>query len=238
MDKQQLIFDGFEKQIYSTEDPDVVILHFKDDITAYNNIRRARLSGKGELNCAISALLFEYLRKKGVSTHFIARQGTNDLVCRKVQSIPIVLVVHNYVAGSLASKLALPEGFKPATVIYDLRYNNTELGDPLINDSQAVALGIASFDDLAAMYAYARSINTMLVSLFAAAGLKFVDIKLQFGKTSDGELIVSDEISPDTCRIWDAETGEKHDKDRFRHDMGWIVDSYAEVLHKLQSIKE
>ncbi|MBQ9310062.1 MAG: phosphoribosylaminoimidazolesuccinocarboxamide synthase [Bacteroidales bacterium] len=236
MDRQQLVFDGYEKQIYSTADPDTVILHFKDDITAYDNIRRAKLTGKGAVNCGISALLFAHLGGKHIATHFIEKISADELLCRKVTPIPIELVVHNYIAGSLADKLDLPEGMKPSTVIYDLRYNSSELGDPLINDSQAVALGIASFSELGEMYDTARKINSCLVKLFDAAGLKFVDMKLQFGKTSDGALIVSDEISPDTCRIWDADTDEKLDKDRFRHDLGNIVDAYGSVYQKLKNI--
>lgn len=236
MDKQQLLFDGYEKQLYGTSDPDTVIMHFKDDITAYDNIRRARLLGKGKVNCGISALLFAYLGSKKIATHFIERLSDDDMLCRKVTPIPIELVVHNIIAGSLAEKLNLPEGMKPSTVIYDLRYNSSELGDPLINDSQAVALGIVSFAELGEMYDTARKINDLFVKIFDAAGLKFVDMKLQFGKTSDCSLIVSDEISPDTCRIWDASNDEKLDKDRFRHDLGNIVDAYGSVYDKLKNI--
>ena len=235
MEKRDKIFEGNEKMVFATDDPEKVIFHFKDIVTAYNSIKRAQLPTKGIVNNAVSSLIFDYLKQNGVHTHYIEKIGPREQLCHKILIVPLQVVVHNFVAGSLATRLGIEEGTKPCTVIYDLRYNNEELGDPLINDTQAVALGIVSFEDLEYVYETARRINALLTDLFTKAGLKLVDFKLEFGRDWTGHLIVSDEISPDTCRIWDAETDEKLDKDRFRHDLGYIVASYEKVYERLQA---
>lgn len=236
MNKGELLFDGNEKQVYSTESPDVVLIHFKDIATAFNNIKRAVVLGKGIVNNAISSYIFTYLRNNGIDTHFIEKTGEREQLCRKIEVIPLQIVVRNYAAGTLADRLGLEEGYKPANVIYDLRYNNDELGDPLINDSQATGLGIATPADLAYMYETAAKVNDLLQSLFSRAGIKLVDIKLEFGRATDGSIILSDEISPDSCRLWDIETGRKLDKDRFRHDLSDVMASYREVWERLSKL--
>ncbi|MBQ9399214.1 MAG: phosphoribosylaminoimidazolesuccinocarboxamide synthase [Bacteroidales bacterium] len=237
MERRELLFDGKEKQVYATDDPEKVIFRFKDVISAYDGIKRATLADKGKTSTAFSSLIFEYLRDHGVRTHYIERVSEDEQLCHKICIIPIEVVVHNYIAGSIAEKLGLEEGVKPSCVIYDLRYNNDALGDPLINDTQAIALGIATQEDLKTIYSTARRINTLLVKLFERAGLKLVDMKLEFGRAWNGEIIVSDEISPDTCRIWDAETDERLDKDRFRRDLGYIVAAYAKAYDRLLKVK-
>ena len=191
MNKDRLIFDGNEKQVFSTDDPNTVIFRYKDVTTAYHGVKRARFGGKGALNNEISALLLGYLNENGVETHFIQKIGDREQLCRKIEIIPLEVVFHNRIAGSLAAKLGVEDGFKPANTILDLCYNNDELGDPLINRDQAA---------------------------------------------DTGAIIISDEISPDTCRLWDMETGERLDKDRFRLDLGDMVESYGIVLEKLKNV--
>jgi len=238
MTRGELIFDGNEKQIFATEDPDRVIIRFNDVATAFNNVKTAVFPRKGIVNNSISSLLFGHLQQRGIRTHFISRLGEREQLCRRCSLIPLELVVRNLIAGSLADRLALEEGTRPATVIYDLNYNDSSLGDPLINDSQAVALSIVSEEELATIYGIARKVNGLLSELFSRAGITLVDLKLEFGRDSGGRIMLTDEISPDTCRFWDAATGRRLDKDRFRHDLGNIMPSYEEVLKRLTAINQ
>lgn len=234
----ELIFDGYEKQIFTTEDPSIVLLHYKDDTTAYGGIKRAVFKGKGGLNCRISALAFEALAANGVPTHYIGAAGPCEQYCRKVDIIPLHVIVRNYIAGSTADLLGLEEGFKPSNVVYELCYDNEGLSSPLINDHHAVALGIVSYEELDVIYDLVKKANKVLVELFHKAGIRLVDYRVELGHTADGEIIIADEISPDTSRLWDEATGERLDKDRFRHDLGDVRESYAEVLRRLESVKE
>lgn len=238
MVKGELIFDGNEKQVFATDDPETVIFRFKDVATAFNNVKTAVFPRKGIVNNAISSCIFGYLQRNGIYTHFISRLNEREQLCRKCRIIPLELVVRNYIAGSLADRLALEEGTKPATVIYDLNYNDSLLGDPMINDSQAVALGIVGFEDLDVIYDIARKVNGLLKGLLERAGIRLIDFKLEFGRDCAGRIMLTDEISPDTCRFWDAATDSRLDKDRFRHDLGNIMPSYEEVLRRLTSLGE
>ncbi len=238
MVKGELIFDGNEKQVFATDDPETVIFRFKDVATAFNNVKTAVFPRKGIVNNAISSCIFGYLQRNGIYTHFISRLNEREQLCRKCRIIPLELVVRNYIAGSLADRLALEEGTKPATVIYDLNYNDSSLGDPMINDSQAVALGIVGFEDLDVIYDIARKVNGLLKGLLERAGIRLIDFKLEFGRDCAGRIMLTDEISPDTCRFWDAATDSRLDKDRFRHDLGNIMPSYEEVLRRLTSLGE
>ncbi len=238
MVKGELIFDGNEKQVFATDDPEKVIFRFKDVATAFNNVKTAVFPRKGIVNNGISSRLFGYLQRNGIYTHFISRLNEREQLCRKCRTIPLELVVRNYIAGSLADRLSLEEGMKPATVIYDLNYNDSSLGDPMINDSQAVALGIVASEDLDVIYDIARKVNALLTELCGRAGIRLVDFKLEFGRDSGGRIMLTDEISPDTCRFWDAVTLNRLDKDRFRHDLGNIMPSYEEVLRRLESMGE
>ncbi len=235
--KKELIFEGNEKRVYATENPDQVIFHFKDVMVAYNNVKRARLTGKGIVTNKISAFLLGYLNVCGIPTHFIKRIDEREQLCRKIEIIPLEVVVHNRMAGTLAAKLGVEDGFKPSNTIVDLCYNNDELGDPLVNSDQAVALSLASYDELEVMFSIAKRAGKLLSELFHKAGIELVDAKIEFGRASDsGEIIISDEISPDTCRLWDEQTGERFDKDRFRLDLGDIIPAYNLVLERLESI--
>ena len=235
--KKELIFEGNEKRVYATDDPHQVIFHFNDVIVAYNNVKRARLRGKGILANKISAKLLGYLNGCGITTHFIELLDEREQLCRKIEIIPLEVVVHNRMAGSLAAKLGVEDGFKPANTIVDLCYNNDELGDPLVNNDQAVALGLATYEELDKMLDTAKRAGALLTGLFAKAGIELVDAKIEFGRASDtGEIIISDEISPDTCRLWDAQTLERLDKDRFRLDLGDVIPAYSKVLERLETI--
>lgn len=237
MTKGDLIFDGNEKQIFATDQPDRVIFRYKDVAVAYNNVKRARFKGKGALNNQISALLLDYLNRNGVETHFIEQLDDCEQLCRKIEIIPLQVVVHNRIAGSLAARLGVDEGFRHANTILDLRYNNDELEDPFINRDHAVAIGLATYEELAGMYDTARRVNDLLKPLFHQAGIELVDVKLEFGRATDtGAIIISDEISPDTCRLWDEATGERMDKDRFRLDLSRVVESYTNVLDRLKKV--
>ena len=237
MIKGELIFEGNEKQVFATDHPDQVIFRYKDVTVAYNNVKRARFIGKGALDNQISAILLNYLNQNGVETHYIETLGEKEQLCRKIEIIPLQVVVHNRIAGSLAARLGVEEGFRHPNTIVDLRYNNDELEDPFINRDHAVALGLATYQELDGMYNIARRVNDLLKPLFHEAGIELVDMKIEFGRASDtGSIIISDEISPDTCRLWDEATGERLDKDRFRLDLSRVVESYRIVLDRLKKV--
>ena len=237
--KGDLIFEGNEKVFFATDHPDEVVIRYKDVTVAYNNVKRARFKGKGALDNQISALLLDYLNKNGVETHFIQILDEQEQLCRKIEIIPLKVVVHNRIAGSLAYRLGVPEGFRHDNTIVDLRYNNDELEDPFINRDHAVALGLATYQELDGMYNTARRVNELLRPLFHKAGIELVDMKIEFGRATDtGAIIISDEISPDTCRLWDEATGERMDKDRFRLDLSRVVENYRNVLNRLKPVIE
>ena len=237
MDKKELIFDGNEKQVFATDDSDKVIFRYKDVTVAYNSVKRARFIGKGILDNKISSILLGYLNDNGVKTHFIRTLNEREQLCRKIEIIPLEVIVRNRVCGSLALRIGINDGYKQPNTIVDLRYNNDELDDPLINEHHAVSLGLVTYDELNAMIATARRTNDILSALLHKAGIELVDVKIEFGRASDnGEIIISDEISPDTCRLWDEATGERLDKDRFRLDLSDVVASYQEVLDRLEKV--
>ena len=239
MTKGALIFEGNEKQIFATDESDKVIFRFKDVTVAYNNVKRARFKGKGALNNQISAMLMDYLNRNGVKTHFISVLGEQEQLCRKIEIIPLKVVVHNRLAGWLASRLGVEEGFRHPNTIVDLLYNNDDLEDPFINRDHAVALGLSTYEELDGMYTTARKVNDLLKPLFHKAGIELVDVKIEFGRIPEtGEIIISDEISPDTCRLWDEATDERLDKDRFRLDLSRVVESYTNVLNRLKQAIE
>lgn len=236
--KKELLFEGTEKRVYATDNPNQVIFHYTDVTVAYNNVKRARLVRKGMYSNKISALLLGYLNSCGIPTHFIELVDEREQLCRKIELIQLEVVVHNRMCGTLASKLGVEDGYKPGNTIVDLCYNNDELGDPLVNSDQAVALGLASYEDLETMFSIAKRAGKLLTELMEKAGIELVDVKFEFGRASDtGEIIISDEISPDTCRMWEMGTGERLDKDRFRLDLGDVIPAYAKVLEKLESIQ-
>jgi len=235
--KKEVIFEGNEKRVYATDHPHQVIFHYKDVTVAYNNVKRARLTGKGVLSNKISALLLGYLNSRGIPTHFIQLLDEREQLCRKIEIIPLEVSFHNRIAGTLASKLGLEDGYKPSNTIVDICYNNDELGDPLVNVDQAVALGLASYQELEHMCKMARETGVLLTERLHQVGIELVDAKIEFGRASDtGEIIISDEISPDTCRMWDEQSGERLDKDRFRLDLGDVIAAYNQVLERLETL--
>ncbi|MCL2028418.1 MAG: phosphoribosylaminoimidazolesuccinocarboxamide synthase [Bacteroidales bacterium] len=233
MEKLEMLYEGKAKQVYKTENPDLIVIHYKDDATAYNNVKKASINEKGLLNNKISSIIFEKLHTAGIKTHFIERLNERDQLCRVVKIFPLEFIVRNIIAGSMAKRLDIPEGTKPNNMIIDICYKKDELGDPLINDHHAVALGTATYEELEIMYNMTRKINEILIALFKNLDITLVDFKIEFGKTLDGEIVLADEISPDTCRFWDIETNEKLDKDRFRRDLGKVKEAYEEILKRL-----
>lgn len=238
MKQLEMLYEGKAKQVFRTDDPDLIVIHYKDAATAFNNIKKATIEGKGVLNNAISTIIFKQLQKAGVKTHYIETLNDRDQLCRRVEIIPIEVIVRNTIAGSMAQRLGIEEGTKPSNVIFDICYKKDELGDPLINDHHAVALGAATYEELAEMYAMTAKINEVLMDLFGRMNINLVDFKIEFGKTSDGQIVLADEVSPDTCRLWDMSTNEKLDKDRFRRDLGKVREAYEEILARLRKITE
>ena len=235
MNQLELLYEGKSKQIYKTDSDDRVIVRFKDDISAFYNIKRAIIENKGRLTCDISSMILGYLNSKGISTHFVERVGDDGQLCRVVDHVPVEVIVRNVVAGSMAKRLGLDEGIVPENTIFDLCLRRSDLGDPLINDHHAVALGLLSYEELAKMYEMSASINNYLVELFERVGITVVDFKIEFGRAADGSLVLADELSPDTCRLWDKATGERMDKDRFRRDLGRVRETYEEVAERLRN---
>ncbi len=231
--KIDFIYEGKAKQVYSTEDPNLVIVYYKDDATAFNAQKRGTVADKGEMNNKISTLIFEYLIQKGIPTHYIETLNEREQLVKKVDIIPLEMVVRNYVAGSMAQRLGLEEGAKSPVTIFDICYKKDELGDPLINDHHAVLLGAATYEELKFMYELTDKINEALKELFLKTNLILIDFKIEFGKDAEGSIILADEISPDTCRLWDKDTLKKLDKDRFRRDLGEVSEAYHEVYNRL-----
>jgi len=227
------LYEGKAKQVFATDNADLVIMHYKDDATAFNGEKKGQIEDKGLLNNRIAAGLFEILMKEGVPTHFVKRIDDRDTLCKKVKITPLEVIVRNVAAGSMAKRLGIAEGTELKTTVFELSYKDDSLGDPLINDTHAVAIGATSFSELEEIYRITAKINVVLSAFFLERGIRLIDFKLEFGRTNQGELVLADEISPDTCRFWDAKTGEKLDKDRFRRDLGNVKEAYVEILNRI-----
>ena len=238
MKQLEMLYEGKAKQVFRTDDPEKIIIHYTDAATAFNNIKKATIENKGVLNNAISTIIFKELHKAGVKTHYVETISDRDQVCRRVEIIPLEVIVRNVIAGSMAQRLGIEEGTQPSNTIFDICYKRDELGDPLINDHHAVALGIVTYEELERIYRMASRINKILKALFARMNIKLVDFKIEFGRTPEGEIVLADEVSPDTCRLWDMTTGERLDKDRFRRDLGRVREAYEEILERLKKITE
>ena len=236
MKELEMLYEGKSKQIFKTDMEDRVVIRFKDDTSAFYGIKRANIENKGRFTCDISSMVLEYLNANNINTHFIERVGADGQLCRVVEHVPVEVIVRNVVAGSMAARLGLDEGIVPENTIFDLVLRRNDLGDPLINDHHAVALGLMSYEEIAQMYEMSAAINRCLVELYAKAGITVVDFKIEFGRDANGALVLADELSPDTCRLWDAETGERMDKDRFRRDLGRVRETYEEVAQRLHNI--
>lgn len=236
MQKGEMLYEGKAKQIYATDLPEEVIVKFKNDATAFNAQKRGQVEKKGAMNNAITTLIYNYLNEKGIETHFIKQLNEHEQLVRKVDIIPIEMVVRNYSAGSMAQRLGIDEGIKSPITIFDLCYKEDKLGDPLINDYHAIFMGLASKEDLQIMYDLTGKINEILIELFDKINIILVDFKIELGKLPDGRIILADEISPDTCRLWDKDTMEKLDKDRFRRDLGGVTEAYVEIYDRLKNV--
>ncbi len=228
------LYEGKAKKVYATDDPNIVRIYYKDDATAFNGIKKASITNKGILNNRITEILFTKLAEKGIPTHFIKRLDDRSQLCHKVDIIPLEVIVRNYIAGSMAKRLRITEGMKAPNTIFEICYKNDELGDPLINDHHAVALNLCTYDELHQIYDMTSTINNILSNLFLQEDILLVDFKIEFGKDRDGKILLADEISPDTCRLWDKNTLEKLDKDRFRRDLGSIEEAYIEILSRIE----
>ena len=235
-----LLHEGKAKRVYATDRDDVVAVEFKDDATAFNAQKKAQLAGKGALNCRISALIFERLAAEGIPTHYLGVDGSNWMLVRPVRIVPVEVVVRNVASGSLCRQLPIAPGTPLDPPLLDLYYKDDALGDPLLTEARLAWLQLLNPEQRQQLEALARRINTALQALFDACGLQLVDFKIELGFTAGGELVLADEISPDTCRLWDRAASDVQerilDKDRFRQDLGGVVEAYGEVLKRVQSV--
>jgi len=232
MKKVELLYEGKAKKVWTTEDPDILIVDYKDDATAFNGEKKGTIVGKGVINNRMTNHIFQLLEKQGVPTHFIEELNDRETAVKKVEIVPLEVIVRNVAAGSFSKKLAIAEGTKLLAPTLEFSYKNDELGDPMINDYYAIAIGAATRQEIDKITEYVFKVNTVLIEYFHSLNIDLIDFKVEFGRYH-GEIILADEISPDTCRLWDKDTHEKLDKDRFRRDLGNVEDAYQEVFKRL-----
>ncbi|WP_345984703.1 phosphoribosylaminoimidazolesuccinocarboxamide synthase [Sulfurimonas sp. HSL-1656] len=238
MEKRELLYEGKAKKLFTTDDVNLIISEFKDDLTAFNGAKKSSEAGKGALNNKISTELFKLIESKGVPTHFVGMLDDNHMLHKRVDVILIEVIVRNIATGSLSKNLGIEDGKVLPFTLVEFDYKNDELGDPKLNDQHALILGLVDYqDELDKIRRMARQVNDILKPYFAEKGLNLVDFKLEFGKDKEGNIILADEISPDNCRFWDMETGEKMDKDRFRQGLGGLKVAYEEVLNRILGVK-
>ena len=232
MERTTQLYEGKAKKVYLTDNDDVVLVSYKDDATAFNGIKKGTILGKGVVNNRCSHHLFQMLESKGIPTHYVEEINDRETFVKKVKIVPLEVIVRNIAAGSLSKRLGIPEGTKLAKTVLEFSYKNDDLGDPMINDYHVFAMELATEDELDTIKSYALKINEILTDYLKDINIELIDFKLEFGRYK-GQIILADEISPDTCRFWDSKTGEKLDKDRFRRDMGGVEEAYQEVLARL-----
>ena len=232
MQKTELLYEGKAKKVYATEDPDYCIVSYKDDATAFNGLKKGTIAGKGVVNNKMSNYMFQLLEKHGIKTHFVEELDDRDTVVKKVEIVPLEVIVRNKAAGSLSKRLGLPEGTPMETTVLEFCYKNDDLGDPIVNDYHILAAGLATREEIDTISQMALKINEILCKFFLTVNVDLIDFKLEFGRYH-GEILLADEISPDTCRFWDVNTQEKLDKDRFRRDMGGVEEAYAEMMKRI-----
>ena len=233
-EKLQQLYEGKAKKVYATNDPNHVIIYYKDDATAFNAQKKGNIEDKGKLNNAITSIIFEYLHQHGIQTHYVKTLSDREQLCKKVSIIPLEVITRNILAGSTARILGKEEGTAIPNTIFELCYKKDELGDPLINEHHAVAIGAATYEEINYIFSVTKQINNLLKDLFLKEDILLVDFKIEFGKDDKGNIILADEISPDTCRLWDKTTLKKLDKDRFRRDLGDVKEAYVEILQRLK----
>lgn len=231
--KTEQLYEGKAKKVYATEDPELVIVSYKDDATALDGLKKGTIVGKGAINNRMSNYLMQMLEKEGIPTHFVEELSDRETVVKKVSIVPLEVIVRNISAGSFAKRYGVPEGIVFDEPTFEFSYKNDDLHDPLLNDSHALALKLATKDEIALIRTMALKVNEVLKAYFLKLNVRLVDFKLEFGRLSDGTIVLADEISPDTCRFWDATTGEKLDKDRFRRDLGGTEDAYNEMMRRV-----
>jgi phosphoribosylaminoimidazole-succinocarboxamide synthase len=233
METQELLYEGKAKKVFQTNDPQVLLVRYKDDATAFNGQKKGTILGKGAINNRVTNHLMRMLEKKGIPTHFLKEISDTETLVKKVGIVPLEVIVRNVAAGSLAKRLGLDEGVKLNKTVLEFCYKDDALGDPMVNAYHIAAMGWATEDELKLISGYALKINDALREYLKDLQIELIDFKLEFGRTADGTIVLADEISPDTCRFWDSETGEKLDKDRFRRDLGKVEDAYQEILKRL-----
>lgn len=232
MEKKELLYEGKAKKVFATEDPDVLIVDYKDDATAFNGLKKGTIVGKGAINNRMTNHIFKILETKGVPTHYIEELSDRETAVKKVEIVPLEVIIRNFSAGSFAKKMGMEEGIKFKQPTLEFSYKNDDLGDPFINKYYALALDLATEEEINTIEKYAFIVNDVMREYFDSLGIELIDFKIEFGRYH-GQIILADEVSPDTCRLWDKETHEKLDKDRFRRDLGGVEGAYAEVMQRL-----
>ena len=233
MEKTVQLYEGKAKKVYATDDPALVIVSYKDDATAFNGVKKGTITGKGVINNRMTNLLMQMLEQNGVPTHFVQELSERDTVVKKVSIVPLEVIVRNISAGSFAARYGVEEGIVFETPTIEFSYKNDALNDPLLNRYHALALKLATEEEIQTIENMAFRVNSLLKEYFAKRNVTLVDFKLEFGRLADGTIVLADEISPDTCRFWDSTTGEKLDKDRFRRDLGGVEEAYQEMMRRL-----
>jgi len=233
MEKGALLYEGKAKRIYETNDPELLWIEYKDSATAFDGKKKAEIEGKGRLNNLISSIIFTKLQERDIDSHFVRQLSETEQLVKRVEIIPLETVVRNYAAGSISKRLRIPEGEKLRRPIVEFYYKSDALGDPLLTEDHIEILDLASQEEVELLKTKALAVNKVLTELFAELGVKLIDFKLEFGRDSQGNVLLADEISPDTCRLWDMETNEKLDKDVFRRDLGSLTEAYAAILARL-----
>ena len=233
MKKLEQLYEGKAKKVFMTDDPDVVIVDYKDDATAFNGEKKGTIVGKGVVNNRMTNHVFKLMEKEGVPTHLVEELSDRETAVKKVDIVPLEVIVRNVAAGSFSKRMGVEEGKELLCPILEFSYKNDDLGDPFINDDYALALGLATQEEIDTIKAYTRKVNEVLKAYFLQADMKLIDFKIEFGRLKDGTIILADEVSPDTCRLWDVHTNEKLDKDRFRRDKGNVEEAYNEVFKRL-----
>ena len=236
-EKREQLYEGKAKKVYATDDPEVVIVSYKDDATAFNGLKKGTITGKGAINNRMTNNLMRRLEEKGVPTHYIEELNDRETAVKRVSIVPLEVIVRNISAGSFAKRYGVEEGIVFDEPTFEFSYKNDDLGDPLLNTSHALALRLATREEIALIRKYTMMVNDLLRGFMKEIGIDLVDFKLEFGKTADGTIVLADEISPDTCRLWDEKTHEKLDKDRFRRDLGGAEEAYEEVMRRLMGDK-
>ena len=233
MKKLEQLYEGKAKKVFATDDPGVVLVEYKDDATAFNGLKKGTIQGKGVINNRVTNFLMKMLEKNGIPTHYVEEISDRETLVKKVTIVPLEVIVRNIAAGSLSKRLGLPEGTKLKKTVLEYCYKNDDLGDPMVNEYHIAAMGWVSDEDLKKIAEYSFKINQLLSAYLKDLNIELIDFKLEFGKTQDGQLVLADEISPDTCRFWDVHTHEKLDKDRFRRDFGGVEEAYAEMMKRI-----